>query len=180
MKSWWHRGASSNCVASMSYSREVLNNYWCWTLEPNKIVGIFLLTSWRGDAAAAACCPQKSVPDSHCWHRSIPGDIHYNDKWTEAALSWLCRYFVFWSWLCPPPTPSSNYSAVASASPQLLSFVIILTMQTNFVVGVYVYSHNFWHLVTPVCYHHSIPHSKAGHSFLFSCPAADGLLLMTC
>ena len=41
------------------------------------------------------------------------------------------------------PTPSSNYSAVASVSHQLLSFVIILKMQTNFVACVYVDSHNF-------------------------------------
>ena len=134
----------------------MLNNYWCWTLEPNKIVGIFLLTSWRGDAAAC-CSSQKSVPDSHCWHRSIPGDIHYNDKWTEEALSWL--FCILKLTLCPlTPTPSSNYSTVASVSHQLLSFVIILKMQTNFVAGVYVGSHNFWHSVlTPN------PHSMTEH-----------------
>ena len=96
MKSWWQA-----FVLEVYLSREVLNNYWCWTLEPNKIVGIFFLTSWRGDAA---CWPQKSVPDSHGWHRSIPGI--FITVTSEHRLRHCLGYFVFCCTLCPRPLPA--------------------------------------------------------------------------
>ena len=83
-------------------SREVLNNYWCWTLEPNKIVGIFFLTSWRGDAA---CCGHKSQSLT-----VMAGIGQYQGIFitmTSKQRQGHCLgYFVFCSSLCPRPLPA--------------------------------------------------------------------------
>ena len=149
-------------------SREVLNNYWCWTLEPNKIVGIFFLTSWRGDAA---CCGHKSQSLT-----VMAGIGQYQGIFitmTSKHRQGHCLgYFVFCSSLCPRPLPALIILVLHQPAPShchlssswrckltlLLVFMFVVTTSDN--------------TVTPT------PTLNPWHSILFSWP--DGWLTTDC